>query len=225
MTKKIIKKTMRIKRKTCKKRGKKRTKRRTIRCRKGGTILGMGKDGCIIDSLSCGNFSRENGYVAKIFKRGITINKAINDKLAQIDPDNRRFNRYFFPLDNEFYQDMKTNPDVLACFNTNGELNDTTTVVFEKYLISFNPKNMTKPQYRYLRESLEILKRNGISHGDLPDNVMLDPNDNLPRIIDWENATFSTNESDFIIDWNAFLFHYKVSKPKLTTQPDYDNNL
>lgn len=228
MTKKIIKRTMRIKRKRNKtrdKRAKKIIKRRTRRCRKGGTILGSGKDGCIIDSLSCGQFSRENGYVAKIFKKGITINKAINDKLAQIDTDNTRFNRYFFPLDNEFDQDMKTNSDVLACFNKNGELNGTNAVVFEKHLISFNPKAMTKVQYRYLRESLEILKANGISHGDLPDNVMIDPYDNLPRIIDWENATFSTNESDFIIDWNAFLFHYKVSKPKLTTHADYDNNL
>jgi len=221
MTKKTIKRTIRIKRK----RNKTRVKRRTRRCRKGGTILGMGKDGCIIDSLSCGQFSRKNGYVAKIFKKGITINKAINDKLAQIDPDDKRFNRYFFPLDNKFDQDMKNNPDILACFNTNGESDDMTAVVFEKYLIQFNPKTMTKSQYRYLRESLEILKTNGISHGDLPDNVMLDPNDNMPRIIDWENATFSVNESDFIIDWNAFLFHYKVSKPKLTTQPDYDNNL
>ena len=33
------------------------------------------------------------------------------------------------------------------------------------------------------------------------------------------------SESDFRIDWNAFLFNYKVSKPKLTTQPGYDNNL
>ncbi len=222
MTKKIIKRTMRIKKKRNKT---KRNKTRTSRCRKGGTILGMGKDGCIIDSLSCGQFSRENGYVAKIFKREITINKAINNKLAQIDPDNKRFNRYFFPLDNECDQAIKTNLDILACFNTNGESDDMTAVVFEKYLIPFNPKAMTKSQYRYLRESLEILKTNGISHGDLPNNVMLDPDDNLPRIIDWENATFSTNESDFIIDWNAFLFHYKVSKPKLTTQSDYDNNL
>jgi len=222
MTKKIIK---RKRNKTRDKRVKKRIKRTTRRCRKGGTILGMGKDGCIIDSLSCGQFSRENGYVAKIFKKGIVINKAINDKLSQIDPDNKRFNRYFFPLDNECVQDMKTNPDVIDCFKKNDKFGDTTAVVFEKYLIPFNPKNMTKRQYIYLRESLEILKTNGISHGDLPDNVMLEPNDNLPRIIDWENAIFSTNESDFIIDWNAFLFHYKVSKPKRTTHPDYDNNL
>jgi RIO-like serine/threonine protein kinase len=223
-------KTCKKKRKTCKKKSrtcKKRTKlvkkRGTKLSRKGGTILGSGKDGCIIDSLSCGKFSRENGYVAKIFKKGIVINKEINNKLAQIDPDNKRFNRYYFPLDNECIQDVKTNPDVLACFNKNGELNDTTVVVFQKYLTQMTPKNMTKPQYRYLRESLEILKRNGISHGDLPNNVMLDPNDNLPRIIDWENAIFSVNESDFIIDWNAFLFHYGV--PSLPNTALYNNNL
>jgi serine/threonine protein kinase len=173
----------------------------------------MGKDGCIIDSLSCGKFSRENGYVAKILKKGIVLNKSINDKLAQIDTDNKRFNRYYFPLDNACDQDMQTNPDIIACFKTNDEFDDTNAIVFEKYLIPVNPEKMTKTQYRYLRESLEILKANGISHGDLPDNVMLDPNDNLPRIIDWENAVFSTNESDFIIDWNAFLFHYKTTKP------------
>jgi RIO-like serine/threonine protein kinase len=195
-------------------RGKSGTRKNKTRFgRKGGTILGMGKDGCIIDSVSCDKFSRENGYVAKIFKRGITINKAINDKLAQIDPDNKRFNRYYFPLNNICDQVIKTNPDVLACFKkNNAEFND--TIVFQKYLIQMNPKHMTKSQYRHLRESLELLKANGISHGDLPDNVMLDPNDNLPRIIDWENAVFSTNDSDFIIDRNAFLFHYSVLKSK-----------
>lgn len=191
------------------------TTRKRKKIRDGGTILGSGKDGCIIDSLSCGHFSKKNGYVAKIFKKGIVINKEVNNKLAQIDPDNKRFNRYYFPLDNECDQDTKTNPDILACFK-NGEFNN--AIVFEKYLISFNPKTMTKSQYRYLRESLEILKTNGISHGDLPDNVMLDPMDNLPRIIDWENATFSVNESDFIINWNAFLHHYGVLKLK----PNYE---
>jgi serine/threonine protein kinase len=213
--KKTKSKTKRIKTKREKNR-RKRATRKTRFCRKkihkGGAILGMGKDGCIIDSLSCDKYSREKGYVAKIFKKGIVINKSINDKLAQIDPDNKRFNLYYFPLDNACEQNMKTNPDVVACFKKNGEFND--TIVFEKYLIPMNPEKMTKLQYRYLRESLEILKTNGISHGDLPDNVMLDPNDNLPRIIDWENAVFSTNESDFIIDWNAFLFHYKTCKSK-----------
>ena len=212
MNKRVKRRT--VKRRTVKRRTVKRNKtckkKRTRHRREGGTILGSGKDGCIIDSISCGQFSRENGYVAKVLKKGIIINKAINNKLAQIDPDNKRFNRYYFPLDDECIQDTKTNPDVLACFKNDAVLDDTNVVVFEKYLTSLTPKNMTKTQYRYLRESLDILKANGISHGDLPDNVMLDPTDNLPRIIDWENATFSSNES---IDRNAFLFHYGVSKP------------
>ena len=162
----------------------------------GITILGRGKDGCIIDSPFCGQFSRENGYVAKLFNKGIIINKEVNNKLGQIDPNNKRFNRYYFPLDAECEQ------SILACFKKNGGFDD--IIVFQKHLIHMTPKHMTKSQYKHLRESLEILKTNGISHGDLPDNVMLDPDDNLPRIIDWENSTISTNESDFIIDWNAF---------------------
>jgi serine/threonine protein kinase len=59
---------------------------------------------------------------------------------------------------------------------------------------------------------LDILYKNKILHNDLPDNVMIDPNDNMPRIIDWDNATFRDNESFDMIDYNAFLTHYKVVK-------------
>ena len=71
---------------------------------------------------------------------------------------------------------------------------------------------MTKSQYRYLRESLDILLKNKISHNDLPDNVMIDPDDNMPRIIDWDNASFIDNESFDMMDYNAFLNHYKAVK-------------
>jgi hypothetical protein len=63
-------------RKTVKKRHDKKIKKQ-----RGGTILGIGKDGCIIDSFSCGKYSKENGYVTKIFDKKITINKILNDKL------------------------------------------------------------------------------------------------------------------------------------------------
>ena len=61
---------------------------------------------------------------------------------------------------------------------------------FQKRLIPLEPKRLTTIQYRYLRRSLEILHENGICHGDLPGNVMMDPNDGMPRIIDWENAFY-----------------------------------
>ncbi len=185
---------------------KKRGTRRRRSCHKGGTILGRGGDGCIIDSLSCGGFSKETGYVAKILKNKSRINHAVNNKLAEIDPENKRFNRYYFPSGTACTQDIETNSDILG-LKSRGEFNG--IFGFQKYLIDM--KAMTKEQYHYLRDSMEILKKNKIFHGDLPGNVMIDPNDNLPRIIDWENANFSTDEKDFIMDWYAFLTHFKVS--------------
>lgn len=189
---------------------KKRGTRRTRSCHKGGTILGEGGHGAIIDSLSCGGFSSGTGYVAKIFKKKCIINNTVNNRLAEIDPHNLRFNRYYFPSGNTCDQAMKTNSDILA-LKKKGEFKD--TIGFQKFLIPMEPNNMTKIQYKHLRDSIEILKMNGIFHGDLPGNVMIDPNDNLPRIIDWESASFTENGSNFLIDWNAFLTHFKTSTP------------
>jgi len=190
--------------KTIKKRGKKQ---------KAGTILGIGKDGCIIDSFSSSKYSKENGYVTKIFDKKIRINKNLNDKLAEIDPENKRFNRYFF-LDssNDFEKNLMIhNSDYISCLNKGLDL-DEKNFAFQKYLIPFDPERMTKKQYRYLRESLQILHNNNISHGDLPNNVMLDPHDMLPRIIDWEEAKFPADELDKNIDFDAFMYHFKSSK-------------
>ena len=189
---------------------KKRGTRRTRSCHKGGTILGEGGDGVIIDSLSCGIFSRETGYVAKIFKKKCIINDAVNNRLAEIDPHNLRFNRYYFPSGDTCKQAMETNSDILA-LKKKGEFKD--TIGFQKFLIPMEPNNMTKSQYKHLRYSIEILKMNGIFHGDLPGNVMIDPNDNLPRIIDWESASFTKEELKFKMDWTAFLTHFKTNKP------------
>jgi len=63
----------------------------------GAGVLGTGASGCVIDSISCGKFSRENGYVAKILNQNVDINIPLMNKLAEIDPDNKRFNRYYLP--------------------------------------------------------------------------------------------------------------------------------
>ena len=211
-----IKKTRKMKkiRKTIKKRQKgisiKRGKKQ-----KAGTILGIGKDGCIIDSFSSNKYSKENGYVTKIFDKKITMNKFLNDKLAEIDPENKRFNRYFsLDSSNDFCDScnknlMIHNPDYISCLNKGLDL-DENKFVFQKYLIPLDPERMTKKQYRYLRESLQILHNNDISHGDLPNNVMLDPDDMLPRIIDWEEAKIPSDTLDKKIDFDAFLYHFKA---------------
>lgn len=184
------------KKRTIKKRAKKKTRKI-----KGGTILGKGKDGCIIDSIS---YNDSNDYVAKLIYEGTSINQELNDKLAEIDPENKHFNRYFISKDVNL-----DNPDFIKCSQEKPV--NKKYVLFQKLLIPLNETKMTKEQYRYLRNSLDILHKNNISHGDLPGNVMLDPKDNMPRIIDWEESKLNADDLDKRIDRNAFSY-FKVSK-------------
>jgi thiamine kinase-like enzyme len=183
----------------------------------GAGILGTGASGCVIDSISCGKLSRENGYVAKILNQDVDINIPLQNKLAEIDPDNKRFNRYYLPKDYTCeIEGITNNADIKACLQKGLQLN-AANIVFQRHLVPLESSNttkhqMTKSQYRYLRESLDILHKNKILHNDLPDNVMIDPDDNMPRIIDWDNASFIDNESFAAIDYNAFLNHYQVKK-------------
>ena len=179
------------------------------------TILGTGSSGCVVDSISCGKLSRENGYVAKILNQNVDINIPLQNKLAEIDPDNKRFNRYYKDNTCEIVG-MINNADIKACLQKGLQLG-ANNIVFQRYLVPLESSHMqkqhlTKAQYRYLRESLNILHKNKILHNDLPDNVMIDPDDNMPRIIDWDNASFVDNESFAMMDYNAFLYHYKAIK-------------
>jgi hypothetical protein len=193
-----------------------KTKKRIYnKYKRGGNILGTGASGCVIDSLSCGKLSRENGYVAKILNKNVDINIPLQNKLAEIDPDNKRFNRYHKDDTCEI-EGIINNTDIKACLQKGLKL-DKHNIVFQRYLVPLeeshtSKQQMTKSQYRYLRESLDILHKNKILHNDLPDNVMIDPYDNMPRIIDWDNASFFDNDSFAAIDYNAFVHRYQVKK-------------
>ena len=204
--KRIGKKTRRIKKRMKNIQKNKTMKRKYL----GGTIIGIGKDGCIIDSFSCNDFSNENGYVSKFFFDSKKINKKLNKKLEKIDPNNERYNRYYLPDLSNCIKNENYNDDFLNC-SKKGKIN-TLHTVFQKKLEPFDEKNMSKKQYRYLRKSLQLLHDNNISHGDLPTNVMLNPIDNMPIIIDWEDAKDNADYIDKQIDMNAFLNHYKVGK-------------
>jgi hypothetical protein len=154
-------------------------------------------------------FSKENGYVAKILYNGKQINKEVNDTLASLDPNNERYNRYFLPELESCLKNDDYNEDLLRC-TQNGSKNDM-TIVFERKLNPFDNKKMTKAQYRYLRDSLKILHDNNVSHGDLPENVMMDPITHMPIIIDWEEAKIDADIINKQIDMNAFLDNYKIS--------------
>jgi len=209
---------MKTKKQTKRQKRKTRTitrKRIYTKYKRGGNVLGAGASGCVVDSLSCGKLSRENGYVAKILNQNVYINIPLQNKLAEIDPDNKRFNRYYKDDTCEIVG-IKNNADIKACLKKGLQLNDA-NIVFQRYLVPLeeshtSKQHLSKSQYRYLRESLDILRENKILHNDLPDNVMIDPDDNMPRIIDWDNASFINNESFAAIDYNAFLNHYQVKK-------------
>lgn len=174
--------------------------------KKGGTIIGKGKDGFIIDTLSYDDYNKDNGYLAKIFKQGIHVNKELNDKLKKIDPDENRFLQYIIPSSSFNKELLSDNADIQEYVKLNTFLFDNTNdVVFIKKLNPIDTTKLTRKQYRYLKESLEILHKNNISHGDLPDNVMLDPQTNNPIIIDWENANLNATDKDKEIDWNTFM--------------------
>jgi hypothetical protein len=193
-----------------------RTRKRIYnKYKRGGNVLGTGVSGCVIDSISCGKLSRENGYVAKILNKNVDINIPLQNKLAEIDPENKRFNRYYKDDTCEI-EGLINNADIRACLQKGLQLNDA-NIVFQRYLVPLkssqtSKQQMTKTQYRYLRESLDILYKNKILHNDLPDNVMIDPDDNMPRIIDWDYAAFLDNDSFAMMDYNAFLYHYTAAK-------------
>jgi hypothetical protein len=148
-------------------------KTRKRRKRRGG-VLGEGTDGYVTDQIQCPQYP---GYVAKVFKHGIRPNMEIQAVLSEIDPDELRYIRYH-PCDSE-------------------------NIVFMKRLNPLDTSKMTKKQYRFLRESIELLHRSGISHGDLPGNVMV-ADDHLPRLIDWEKVELN-NEDAIQIDQDAFF--------------------
>ena len=207
-TKSKKQKTKSKKQKTKSKKQKTKSKKQNV---KGSSILGYGKDGCIIDSVSCKEkeMTKENGFVAKIFKKSVIIDKELHKKLSEIDPLENRFAQYHFCESTPIF-DTNTRADIDECIG-DFEIGNN-TIAFMRILEPIDGEKMSKVQYRYLRESLKLLHENQISHGDLPGNVMVDPTDNLPRIIDWENARQNADEMDIRIDNDAFLNNFKLLK-------------
>lgn len=187
-------------------------KNKTNKKVKGGAIKGIGNDGCVIDSISCNELSSENGFVSKILYNNEVLNQDLHNRLEELDHDNNRYNRYYLPsIDIDLCEKKPDYEDDFQKCLENKHISKP-NIVFQKLLFPLDETKMTKQQYRYLKESLNILHANNISHGDLIGNVMLNPNNNMPVIIDWEKARLNATETDKIIDNNAFFFHFKVKK-------------
>ena len=180
--------------------------------RVGGTILGYGSEGCIVDSFSCGDYSIQSGYVAKIVKKGKTDNyDKIHEILIRIDPYEERFAMYH--IKQGFECSLPTSSDIIDCEKKMKSPLNTERILITKLLHPIiDNRKLTKAQYRYLRKSLEILRDNDIYHGDLPDNVMLNPDTNLPIIIDWGHQSRLMTENDTArdFDYNKFMQNYST---------------
>jgi len=192
----------------------------------GRGILGVGNDGCVVDSISCGDYSKDNGYVAKLFYTNSSpINIKLNNRLKMLDPTNSRFNSYYFPSCDNYTFDVSFEDDLKNCQEQANKFDKQIQKVstqlrnlpygipFQKKLKPINDtRKLSKSQWRYLRDSIELLRENRISHGDLPGNVMVDENDN-PIIIDWEHAEIiDTNPSLLSQDKNAFDGRFTIKK-------------
>jgi len=120
-------------------------------------------------------------YVMKLYKKGYYPNIKVNEKLKEID-----FNHKYFMWYNIINKSI---------------------VLMNKLKKLKNPKKLTKEQYRHLQSGINLLSKYNISHGDLPDNIMLDEN-NLPIIIDFDKGKINASKKDLEIDRIAFLSHF-----------------
>ena len=187
-----------------------KNKKKNNKQKNGGTLLGSGSEGCIVDSFSCGDYSIQNGYVAKVVKKNILDNyDKIHEILIRIDPYEERFALYH--IKHSYECSLPSPTDIIDCEKILKSPLNTERILITKLLkpITDN-KKITKAQYRYLRKSVEILRDNGIHHGDLVDNVMLNPDTNLPIVIDWghNSRLMTVNDKARDFDYNIFMQNY-----------------
>lgn len=142
---------------------------RTPRRRQTRRVRGGGKDGCTIP-MKC-------GYIAKYITTGLSVNWTIQTILKTIDAERARFIWYDRLLPPQCREETLD-----ACTE---ELY--TEIVYMPYAGKDVAGPLTKTQKAYLRQSVQILHKAGITHNDLVGNVLI-AEDGLPRIIDWEDA-------------------------------------
>ena len=170
--------------------------------------IGHGKDGIIFEIKSNSNDNDNNDNVIKILKQGILINKDLMTALHKIDPDEKRFLHYTIPDEIWKINNILKNKYIIDhCKKYHFPIDSTNQIVLLKKLIPL--LGLNKEQFRYLRNSMQLLHNNNISHGDLIDNVMMDPITNNPIIIDWENAKLNADPFDINIDVNTFSNNFK----------------
>lgn len=160
-------------------------------------IAKAGKDGCVVVV--------NDDQALKRFFRGVKSHERMQQELKRIDPEELRFVRH-----HRIGKKDRTEWLSAPVWSTCGARPLSSRVVRMRRLGPLAPKELTRHQYRYLRESLRLLHKSGWVHLDLPGNVMMGT-DNLPRIIDWETAQ-PVDDVGRQVDNHAFLNEFGVSK-------------
>ena len=185
-------------------------------------IIGKGKDGCIVatynnvsSSHSPSSQQQNPVNVYKIHMHGV-FPKELMCKLKNIEKSIENGNKYY-NIEEQVYDNSIIPLNILQECCGKSSLQSVYITSMSYLLPIENTTKLTRVQYRHLRDGIQLLHKNGIVHGDLVDNVMLDPIDNLPRIIDWNNAYVAADDKPLLdtynqIDTNAFLQFYKVGK-------------
>lgn len=145
--------------------------------------------------------------VAKILPAGVRLNKALHKKVHALDPNGERFARYELMAIEAVLNKTQRRRVAKA---SGVDLNP--VVLLSPAYEELNPKKLNKCQYRHLRDSIDLLASNNIAHGDLVGNVMLNPDTNLPVIIDFGEGRLDADATALKIDRNSFLMNFKKGK-------------
>lgn len=207
--------------------GKKLTKmnksRKNMKKKKGGEVLDSGSEGCILDSFNCNDSQyMNNDYVVKVFKTNKMEDEDDNEEeyhfiheiLLNNDPNEERYAIYHEKNENQCSLSIK---DLQTCEKKlNSKINGNRIFLTKKLTPIKNIRELTVPQYRHLRDSVINLRNLNIFHGDLYDNVMINPTTGLPVIIDWGHGSrlLRKDDSELVkqFDYNVFLREYKSNR-------------
>jgi serine/threonine protein kinase len=186
-------------------------------------MIGSGREGCVI---------REGDQAYKVMysKDDVAMNREvqINNRIRALDPEQKRFvvpsNTFRIDLD----ELERTRPDLFRVFVTRClETPERPPRVY----IGFMPvlqkleDGLSSNQKEYVRESIEFLHRNGISHNDIhKDNVMIHSigGTQYPVIIDFGRAgPYADQVAD---DHGQFSSFIERPPPEKTRKRRYDED-
>ena len=200
---------------------------RRTRKHRGGKVIGTGHAAFVIDpAIPCKDDRPMGKYVSRVSIRGLNgdivskNHKKLIEKLKEIDPQQKFFyySEYCEPgaltqenkLDGVTYSSKKFSEIVLRGSEVwNPEMRKTRSWnAFFKgkskgKKIAMTAKN--ESQLDHLRKAVDLLHKNGITHNDLYGrNVVISPEDGLPRIIDFGEAHLNATEAQIEKEKNFF---------------------